>query len=85
MAQRLQNAEAYKQAVINKAQGEAERFLSVYDAYKQGKEVTAKRLYLETMEDVLANSNKVIIDPSAKGGNVLPVLPLQQINSRAGE
>ncbi|MBE6448686.1 MAG: FtsH protease activity modulator HflK [Alphaproteobacteria bacterium] len=84
-AQRLQNAEAYKQAVINKAQGEAERFLSVYDAYKQGKEVTAKRLYLETMEDVLANSNKVIIDPSAKGGNVLPVLPLQQINSRAGE
>ncbi len=75
-AQRLQNAEAYKQAVINKAQGEAERFLSVYEAYKQGKEVTAKRLYLETMENVLANSQKVIIDPSAKGGNVLPILPL---------
>lgn len=75
-AQRLQNAEAYKQAVVNKAQGEAERFLSVYEAYKQGKEVTAKRLYLETMENVLANSQKVIIDPSAKGGNVLPILPL---------
>lgn len=75
-AQRLQNAEAYKQAVINKAQGEAERFLSVYEAYRQGKEVTAKRLYLETMENVLANSQKVIIDPSAKGGNVLPILPL---------
>lgn len=75
-AQRLQNAEAYKQAQINKAQGEADRFLSVYNAYKQGKVVTAKRLYLETMEDVLANSNKVIIDPSAKGGNVLPILPL---------
>lgn len=77
--QRLQNAEAYRQAVVNKAQGEAERFLSVYEAYKQGKEVTAKRLYLETMENVLANSNKVIIDPSAKGGNVLPVLPLKQL------
>ncbi len=77
--QRLQNAEAYKQAVVNKAQGEADRFLSVYEAYKQGREVTAKRLYLETMENVLANSDKVIIDPSAKGGNVLPVLPLKQL------
>lgn len=77
--QRLQNAEAYKQAVINKAQGEADRFLSVYEAYKQGREVTAKRLYLETMENVLSNSNKVIIDPSAKGSNVLPVLPLKQL------
>ena len=84
-AQRIQNAEAYKQAVVNKAQGEAERFLSVYNAYKQGKEVTAKRLYLETMENVLANSNKVIIDPSAKGGNVLPILPLNQTNGRKGE
>lgn len=77
--QRLQNAEAYKQATINKAQGEADRFLSVYEAYKQGKEVTAKRLYLETMENVLSQSNKVIIDPSAKGNNVLPVLPLKQL------
>ena len=75
-AQRLQNAEAYKQAQINKAQGEADRFLSVYNAYKQGKVVTAKRLYLETMEEVLAKSNKVIIDPSAKGSNILPILPL---------
>ena len=74
---RLQEAEAYKEAVINKAKGEAERFTSVYNAYKQGKIVTAKRLYLETMEDVLSNTENVVIDPSAKGSNVLPLLPLK--------
>ena len=58
----------------------AERFISVYNAYKQGKEITAKRLYLETMEGVLANSRKVILDPSAKSGNVLPILPLNRNN-----
>ncbi len=82
-AQRLQNAEAYKQAVVSKAKGEAERFLSVYDAYKNGKEVTIKRLYLETMENVLGNSDKVIIDSSAKGNNVIPYLPLDKLNKGA--
>ena len=82
-AQRLQNAEAYKQAVVSKAKGEAERFLSVYNAYKDGKEVTIKRLYLETMENVLGNSDKVIIDSSAKGNNVIPYLPLDKINKGA--
>ena len=79
-AQRLQNAEAYKQAVVSKAKGEAERFLSVYDAYKNGKAVTVKRLYLETMEKVLGNSDKVIIDSGAKGNNVVPYLPLNKLN-----
>ncbi|MBQ2810666.1 MAG: FtsH protease activity modulator HflK [Alphaproteobacteria bacterium] len=76
-AKRIQEAEAYKQAVIDKANGDAQRFNLVYDAYKQGKKVTAKRLYLETMEDVLSKSDTVIIDPSAKGSNVLPVLPIK--------
>ena len=49
---RLQEAEAYKQAVIDKTKGDAERFNLVYNAYKKGKTITAKRLYLETMEDV---------------------------------
>ena len=79
-AKRLQEAQAYREAVVNKAKGDAERFISVYNAYKQGKEITAKRLYLETMEGVLANSRKVILDPSAKGGNVLPILPLNRNN-----
>ena len=70
--------EAYKQAVINKAKGDAERFNLVYNAYKQGKKVTAKRLYFETMEDILSKSETVIIDPSAKGSNVLPLLPINK-------
>ena len=79
-AKRLQAAQAYKEAVVNKAQGDAARFISVYNAYKEGKDVTIKRLYLETMEDVLSKSNKVIVDPSSKGGNVLPFLPLDKMN-----
>ena len=79
-AQRLQNAQAYKEAVVNKAKGEAERFISVYNAYKQGKDVTAKRLYLETMEEVLNKSNKVILDQSGKGNAILPLLPINQNN-----
>lgn len=74
---RLQEAEAYKEAVINKAKGDAERFISVYNAYKEGKTVTATRLYLETMENVLSKSNTTIIDPSAKGANVLPVMQIK--------
>ena len=75
----MQNAEAYKEAVISKAKGDAERYLSIYNAYKGGKEVTLKRLYLETMEDVLSKSSKVIVDPSPKGSNVLPYLPLDRL------
>lgn len=74
---RKQEAEAYKQAVISKAEGEAQRFSSVYNAYKTGKSVTAKRLYLETMEDVLKKSKKVIMDPSQKNSNMMPILPLK--------
>ena len=74
-AQISQDAEAYKAAVINKAEGEAKRFASVYAAYKDGKEVTVKKMYLDAIEDVLSKANKVIIDPSQKG-NLLPVLSL---------
>lgn len=78
-ARLVQDAEAYESAVLNKAQGDAKRFLSVYGAYKSGREVTVKRLYLETMEEILKKSNKVILDPSQKGGNVLPYLPLDKL------
>ncbi len=79
-AQIINNAEAYQESVINKANGEMDRYLSVYGAYKQGKEVTAKKLYIETMEEVIKNSNKVIIDPSSKGSNPIPVLPINKFN-----
>ena len=74
---RTQEAEAYKQAAISKAEGEAKRFSSIYEAYKTGKIVTAKRLYLETMEDVLKKTKKVIMEPGDKSSNMMPILPLK--------
>jgi membrane protease subunit HflK len=74
-AQVTQDAEAYKAATINKAEGEAKRFASVYAAYKEGKEVTIRKMYIDAMEDVLQKAKKVIIDPSQKG-NLLPVLTI---------
>ncbi len=80
-SKRVQEAEAYREAVVSKAQGEAERFLSVYNAYKEGKDITIKRLYLETMENVMKNSNKVILNQEAQKSNVLPYLPLDKLMS----
>ena len=77
-----QEAQAYLLATVARAQGDAARFLSVYNAFKATQDVTLERLYLETMEEVLKNSNKVIIDKSALGGNgVLPYLPLPALGS----
>ena len=81
-SQILQNAQAYKESVVHKAQGETERFNSVYQAYRHGRDVTIKRLYLEAMEEVLGKSDKIIIDPSKNGGNVLPYLPLDRLQKK---
>ena len=70
----LQDAEAYKQQMIAEATGEASRFLSVYQEYKKAPQVTRQRIYLETMSQVLAPMNKVIVDDSAKG--VVPYFQL---------
>ena len=67
-AQMIEEADAYRQEVTNRATGDADRFNSVYKAYSAAKEVTQKRIYLETMEEVLGNVNKVIIDNSDSGG-----------------
>ena len=72
-----QQAQGYRLATVARAQGDAARFLSVYHAFKTSRDVTIQRLYLETMEEVLKNSHKVIIDKSAEGrSGVLPYLPL---------
>jgi len=70
----IQAAEAYKQQIVAQASGEAQRFLAVLAAYRSAKDVTASRLYLETMSQILAKANKVVIDRSAAG--VVPYLPL---------
>jgi membrane protease subunit HflK len=80
--QMLREAEAYKEQVIAEAQGEAQRFLSVYNEYKVAKDVTSRRLYLETMEGILGETEKVIIDRGQGGQGVVPYLPLPELRKR---
>ena len=80
-AQRMiQEAEAYKEQVINTAQGDAARFMSVYNEYVLAEDVTERRIYLETMETVLRDMEKIVIDTGATDGQgVVPYLPLDQL------
>jgi membrane protease subunit HflK len=81
-ARLLEEAEAYRAQVVNTAEGEASRFLSIYEEYVQAPDVTRRRMYLETMERVLGDMNKVILDGVASGeGNqgVVPFLPLNEL------
>ncbi|SMF51746.1 protease FtsH subunit HflK [Alteromonadaceae bacterium Bs31] len=75
----LEEANAYKEQVIAEAEGEAKRFEYLYEEYKKAPEVTRQRLYLDAVEDVMANSSKVLID--VEGGNNLLYLPLDKIIS----
>ena len=77
----LQAAEAYKKEVVAKAEGEASRFLAIYNEYKNAKSVTQERMYLETMEKVLADIDKVIIEKNA-GSGVVPYLPLPELSKK---
>jgi len=77
-AQIREDAAAYKDRVVKEAQGEAARFTAVFEQYAKAPEVTRRRLYLETMEQVLGGANKVIVDKTASGG-VVPYLPLPQL------
>lgn len=85
--QMIQEAKAYKESQIAKATGDAERFNEVYNAYLTGKEVTKERIYIETMEKVLKNAQKTIIDQEQGGAGVLPYLPLDRAKptSKAGK
>ncbi|MEZ5691265.1 MAG: FtsH protease activity modulator HflK [Rickettsiales bacterium] len=72
-------AEGYKQEVIAKAEGEASRFLAVYNEFRQARDVTKKRIYLETMEEILDGMNKIVMESKSSNG-VLPYLPLSQLD-----
>ncbi len=76
-ARRIEDAKAYHEKVIAEAEGEAARFLAVLAEYEKAPEVTRKRLYLETVEDVLGKTNKVMLD--VEGGNSLMYLPLDKL------
>ena len=71
----MQEAEGYRQMVVAQAVGDAKRFSTIYEQYKNAKDVTRKRMYLETMEEVLKNVDKIILDRNVSN-NMLPYLPL---------
>lgn len=75
----LQEAEAYKAKIVAEATGEAERFSKILTEYQKAPEITRKRLYIETMEQVLAESSKVMIDQKSNNGNSLMYLPIDKI------
>ena len=75
----VQKAEAYKALTVARAKGDAQRFDQVYEQYSKAKSITEERLYLETIEDVLRNTNKVLVDKSAAGPGVVPYLPLPEL------
>ena len=74
-----QEAAAYRDEIIAKANGETARFLKILTQYQKAPVVTRERLYLESMESVLGNSNKVLVD--VKKGNNLMYLPLDRLQS----
>ncbi|KKL05029.1 hypothetical protein LCGC14_2610150, partial [marine sediment metagenome] len=85
-AQVLEQAEGYRARVVNEAQGEASRFSAVLNEYLKAPEVTRKRLYLETMEDVLGRVDKIILDQNTEGSGqgVVPYLPLNELRRPSG-
>lgn len=79
-----QDAQAYEKQATERAEGDVARFISVYDQYKNAKDVTKKRMYLETMEEVLSHMNKFIIDGKS-GHGLTPYLPLNEMGRKGGD
>ncbi|MCV6609289.1 MAG: FtsH protease activity modulator HflK [Amphritea sp.] len=78
IAQRMiEEANGYRERVVAQAEGDAQRFDALYGEYKKAPEVTRERLYLDTMESVLANNSKVLVD--VEGGNNMMYLPLDKL------
>lgn len=74
-----QEAEAYKTEVVNLAHGDADAFLPLLKSYEAAKDVTAWRLYLDSVDEVLKKASKVIVDTSGKGvSSVVPYLPVTE-------
>lgn len=78
----IEEAKAYQSQIVNAAQGEAARFESLLTEYLKAPEVTRQRLYLDSLETVLSNSSKVMVD--VEGGNNLMYLPIDKLMGGAG-
>lgn len=79
----IQDAEGYRQQTVAEATGETSRFLQIYEQYKKAPDVTRERMYLETMERILGENNKTIIDTGQGAPGVVPYLPLTELPSAA--
>ncbi|MCM8564128.1 FtsH protease activity modulator HflK [Thauera linaloolentis] len=78
----IEEANAYRERVVANAEGEASRFDQVFAEYRRAPEVTRQRMYLETMQEVMSNTSKVMVD--AKGNGNLLLLPLDKLMQQAG-
>ncbi len=77
----VQEAEAYKSQIVQQATGDASRFNQLLSAYEKAPSVTRDRLYIETVESVMRNTRKVVIDPKGGNGNMI-YLPLDKMLER---
>lgn len=78
----LQSAQGYRDQVIAEAKGEADRFLNVLEEYQKAPEVTRRRIFIDTMQQVFSDTDKIIIDEKG-GSGVVPYLPLNELQKRA--
>ena len=77
----IQDAEGYKQQMINEAEGDASRFNALLAEYTKAPEVTRRRIYLETLQEVMPSiRSKIIVDEQSQG-----ILPLLNLDARHGE
>ncbi|MEK9800797.1 MAG: FtsH protease activity modulator HflK [Alphaproteobacteria bacterium] len=83
-AKLIAEAQAYGAEVVNRAKGDSSRFDQVYSAYAANPDVTRERIYIETVEEIFTNVEKIIIDEDASGSGVVPYLPLKELNKQAG-
>ena len=77
----VQEAEGFRESQVARARGEAQRFLSVLSAYQVAQDVTLRRLYIETMEEVFRRNPKIVVDSALQG--IVPLLNLSD-PARAG-
>ncbi|MEM6414156.1 MAG: FtsH protease activity modulator HflK [Pseudomonadota bacterium] len=78
----LEQARGYAARVTAESRGQADRFKAILNEYKKAPKVTRQRMYLETLETVLGDMNKIIVEDDA-GSGVVPYLPLNEINRKA--
>jgi membrane protease subunit HflK len=82
-ARLIEEANGYRQSMISTAQGDASRFRQILTEYEKAPQVTRERIYLETMQQILGSTSKVIVDQ--KGGQSLIYLPLDQLMRMSGQ